>query len=136
MRGIGGGGGAPDGGAGRIGRLCVKLAWWALCAPLGWLISGALRLVIFGTEPVVETRGRPGCIDPPAVRPTLPLRFFVGDLTPLMVLMICSRGDAMLMFATPPIGISPDVGVPDASDGVSVVGDGSSRRRACVAGES
>lgn len=137
FRGTGGGGRFPDGGAGRIGRLCVNVGCWALEAPDGWVVSGALRLVSLGTDPVVCTLGRPGCIEEPADRPALPLKLLVGERTPLMVLIICSRGDAMLgRPSTPPIGISPEVGVFAASFGPRSVGDSPPRRRACVAGDS
>jgi len=80
----GGGGKGPAGGAGRIGReVWLKVAAVALDDPLGDFFSGALSVVSFGTEFVVETLGgRPGWKEAPADRPIELDPFLMGgDLT-------------------------------------------------------
>lgn len=84
---------------------------FALEEPFAGWWSGALRVVTFGMEFVVEVLpGRPGWKFTPAERPTLLEPFFTGDLLPFGSVGYC--GETMAERASGlPIGMSPDVGV-------------------------
>lgn len=104
--GTGGGGKAPLGGAGRIGKVVVENdAAFALDGPFD-TCSGALSVVTFGTELVVETLGgNPGWNGAPPARPRLLEPFLMGEFSPYCGEVTADRT------SPPPIGISPEVGV-------------------------
>jgi len=84
----------------------LKVEAPALAGPLDvW--SGALSVVILGTELVVETLGgNPGWKGAPPARPILPDPLMIGDL----VSLYCGEVTADRT-SPPPIGMSPEVGV-------------------------
>lgn len=96
-----------------MGRVVVENVFAlapALDGPLVPGRSGALRVVSFGTEFVVDTLGgRPGWYGAPETLPRLLEPFLMGDRVLLGSLfwgeVIADR------ISPPPIGISPDVGV-------------------------
>lgn len=94
-----------------MGRVVVvKVAALALDDPLAAVCSGALRVVSFGTEFVVETLGGgPGWYGAPEARPRLLEPFLIGDL---VLEGSVYWGEVIAdRISPPPIGISPDVGV-------------------------
>jgi hypothetical protein len=116
-----------------------KLAVVALADPLGAPCSGVLTVESLGTEFVVEARGvRPGWYEG---RVAVAGPLFVEGRAAVTAASPCCGEVMAERISSPPIGMSPDVGVGreypgEVADAAPATGESLERNRLCVAGES